>query len=199
MKEAVAAVAAEWAAPGKKKKRRIFSAVAAAVMLLLLCAALYFGGVLADRDDDPDASFEVVEEARSLAPLREGVYQSVEDVRRAVDFHLIVPDGGCSVWAENASWEGKNAHLVTLTCPSGVTVTAVSPAQAAPLIRRSGMELTRMTDLKVINLDAALAVGRDGACLYFADAAACYCLYGEGMSGEDLVLLASSLTSRNVY
>ena len=116
-----------------------------------------------------------------------------------MDFPLIALDEGCVVQADNVDWQGVSARLVTLRFTSGIEITAVSPAQAAPLLKRGGMTLAGNTDLKVVTMDASLAMGPGGACLYFSSGQAAYCLYGPGMTGEQVLIVGSGLTSRNVY
>ena len=187
---------------GKNRKpragRRYPAYAAAALLILILCAAIYFSGVLMDRDDD-GSGFEVEAVREALTPVQPGVYESVAAVRAAVDFPLIALDEGCVAQADNFDWQGTQARLVTLRFSSGIVITAVSPCEAAPLLKRSGMTLAGNTDLKVVTMDAALAMGPDGACLYFSSGQAAYCLYGPGMTGEQVLSAGASLTGRNVY
>ena len=183
--------------PSRGRKGSTALRIAAVAMTALLCAALYFGLILMDRDD-PSAG-EAEEEWQSKAPLQPGQYDSVAAVRAVVDFPLIALNEACIARAENAEWQGRRAHLVTMNFASGIVITAVSPREAAPLIKRSGLELAGNTDLSVVGMDAVLATGPSGACLYFASGSGAYCLYGEGMTGEQVLNAGMGLTSRNVY
>ena len=171
---------------------------AAALLVLFLCAVIYFSGVLMDRDEE---SSPLEAEAAEAAPasLKPGLYESVAALRTAVDFPLIALDEGCVVQADNVDWQGISARLVTLRFTSGIEITAAAPAEAAPLLKRGGMTLAGNTDLKVVTMDASLAMGPGGACLYFSSGQAAYCLYGPGMTGEQVLHVGLGLTSRNVY
>ena len=146
------------------------------------------------------AGFSAAEAAEAApASLKPGLYESVAALRTAVDFPLIALDEGCVVQADNVDWQGISARLVTLRFTSGIEITAAAPAEAAPLLKRGGMTLAGNTDLKVVTMDASLAMGPGGACLYFSSGQAAYCLYGPGMTGEQVLHVGLGLTSRNVY
>ena len=171
--------------------------IGAAVLTVILCAALYFGMILLDRDEA--AETETAESTAAKTPLQPGQYESIADLRTQVDFPLIALNEACIARAENAQWQGIKAHLITMNFASGVVISAVSPREAAPLIKRDGFELAGNTDLKVIGMDASLAVGPSGACLYFSSGSAAYCLYGEGMSAETVAAIGAGLAGQNVY
>ena len=75
----------------------------------------------------------------------------------------------------------------------GFTVTAVRPADAAPMLLRAGLTLSADGDAAALGLPAALAVRGDARCAYFSDDMAAYSVYAPAADAETFAQLLSRL------
>ena len=68
-----------------------------------------------------------------------------------------------------------------------LSLSAVQPATAAPLLLHGDLDVELRSDLTVLNLPAVLASRGNARCLYFSDEAAAYALYAPD-AAEDVFL-----------
>lgn len=182
---------------GKTDKRPLLLRLLSVLLLAVVCALLYLGTVLFPQESDPEAGTRAQEDT-GLGYMTAGEYTDMSILRREAGYPLIAFNESFLAQAESLSWMGRTAHRIVIRFSSGLQILSVSPAEAAPLIRQEGMTFSDRDDLKVLQMDAALAVGDEGACLYFSSAQAAYCLYGPGMTDEDVIRASRTLTQANV-
>ncbi len=183
----------------KSSKRPLLLRLISAVLLLLVCGLLYLGTVLFQRDSDQEAPERIPEAAPVLENITPGEYSDISLLRQAAGYPLLAFSEPFLAQTENLNWMGRTVHRVVMRFSSGMEILSVSPAEAAPLIRQEGMNLAETEDLMVLQMHAALAVGDAGACLYFSSGQAAYCLFGPGMTGEEIIRASRSLTQDNVH
>lgn len=167
--------------------RKIITALAA----LLLCTAFYVLAVLADPVREKDNSKWLVKENTEINTVSRA--ESANQSELAGLLGVAVPrlpgDGQGQV--EDASYRGIRARLYSYRTDRG-TVSAVRPADAAPLLLQNRYSLTGQS-VALLGMQAALATSGTSRCLYFAGDDAAYCLTADGMSEDDFLLLAGEL------
>ena len=93
---------------------------------------------------------------------------------------------------ENTAHDGATARLVTLTY-SGVVLSAVRPASAAPLLLHGELDVALRSDLTALNLPAVLAEKGKARCLYFSDETAAYSVYAPNAEEDVFLQVVSHL------
>lgn len=160
---------------------------------LLLMVILYVGIVLIDRPDaDEQGMYAVTEE--EITPLQAAQFTDASLLARS--FGVEIPclrDVPMRGTARNAAYDGKMARMVTLDY-NGLTITAVRPADAAPLLLREKLSLSADQAYTLLGIPASLATRGDERCLYLITSSAAYSVYAPAMSGEDFLAVAGRLT-----
>lgn len=177
----------------RNKAVRLGKRCLATLGALLLMAILYVGVVLIDRPDaDEQGMYAVTEE--DITPLQAA--QFTDPTLLAQSFGVEIPClSGVPMrgMARNAVYDGKTARVVTLDY-DGLTITAVRPASAAPLLLRDHLSLSTDARYTLLSIPATLASRGDEHCLYFVTSAAAYAVYAPAMRLDDLIALAGRLT-----
>lgn len=166
------------------------------VTVTLICGLIYLCGAALhlfrhDAAGDPER-FAVTREGASLERSIAGETGSISQLRQMAGFPLPFLSGQTFLGeASNADYEGGNARVITMRYAVGITVSAVSPADAAPLLRRSGFSLRMGTGetLRIQGLRQQAVVTENGkaSCVYFTTDDAAYAIEAPGLSGEQLV------------
>ena len=137
------------------------------------------------------SDFEVSDDA-SVSRIVPGESSDLGEIRAICGFPLpYFPGQLMYAGVTNADWDGGNAVRVTMEYASGAVIEAVRPAEAAPLIRRAGMEVQLYGNLRVPftgmydGIGAVMCRGNGASCLYFSTDTAAYSVYAP-VSGDVL-------------
>ena len=175
----------------KRKTPKAVCVILCALAALLLSAVLFAAACLIHREEGSSAF--AVRENDDVLPLQAGEYSDIGRLRQEAGFPLVTLQGSFLGEARNMIWNGKPARWIRLTYNSDITITAVTPADAAPLIRMDGMELSLRTDAAVLGMPATVAVSRNGTCVYFRSGQAAYALFAPGAGEEETLKLCREL------
>ena len=160
---------------GNRKIRRFFAALAKLLGVLLLIGLVYVGASLLHSPDFEGGS--PTETREPVTPMQEGSFTDVQELAGLFGARLpFRPDQKPQEQAVNLERNGMTVRKVTLAY-DGFTVTAVRPADAAPLLLREEMWLSTYDDMEVLGLPAAVASRDDAYCVYFSDDEAAYSIY----------------------
>lgn len=174
--------------------RRALSAAGGALLVLLLIAAVYVAAVLIQSPGENQiSSFSVQEEKETVSRMQSATMNDAEALVQLFGAPLpVLPGFSFTGEAINAAHDGQNARVVTLRY-EGVTLAAVRPASAAPLLQRSGLSVQMRRDLTVLGLPAVLAEKGTAHCLYFSSDSAAYALYAPNAGTEDFLSLTGKI------
>ena len=165
---------------------KVLYALAALLFTALFCLAAVLvhpfdaeGGAGDYRASD----FEVKEE-NDVPRIWPGESSDIGGIRAICGFPLPY-FAGQMMYAEagNVEYGGKNAVRVTMRYQSGMEIEAVRPPEAAPVIRRDGMEVMMYENLRVPfagmqgGIGAIMCRGKADSCLYFSTDDAAYSIY----------------------
>ena len=178
----------------KHKGRRIGSALGTAALVLVLMAVIYIAAVLLQTaEDGGEGSWVVVEDQAPLSRMQSASMSDLTTLAQLFGAPLpTIPGYFAQGEGANALYDGQNARVATLRY-EGVTVTAVRPASAAPLLLRQELSVSLRNDLTVLNLPAVLAEKGGAYCLYFSSEDAAYAIYAPRAQEQDLLSLADRL------
>ena len=166
-------------------------------MIALLAAALLIVfAVMAERpEEEKRAAAYAVTEEEALAAVPATDSDDMSALTRVFGARLpALKNERVAGQVRNGSFEGKTARLATLRFDS-LTVSAVRPASAAPLLKPDGLDVVLADGASVLGMPALLFEGKGAYCLCFSDEAAAYSVYREGGTREEFLLFAASLTS----
>lgn len=160
---------------------------------LLLMAIVYVSAVLLqmpDADSDLDTAAAEPESVPRMQPAAMNSAQALSELFGAPLPYL--PGYAMAGQGDNVDYEGANARLVTLQYP-GVTITAVCPAAAAPLLLHRELPVSLRSDLSCLNLPAMLASKGNARCVYLSGADAAYAVYTPNAGEEDFLAMLEKL------
>ena len=172
------------------KCRRFFKGVGAALLTLALMACAYAAAVLLRTPESGQGDgWQVIEEQETVGPLQAGSTGDPQALARLFGAALpFLPGAAATGTAQNTQYDGALARLATLEY-AGLTISAVRPAAAAPLLLRGELRVDLAGGLTLLNHPAMLA-GRDGAwCLYFSGGDAAYAIYAPQATREEFLAL----------
>lgn len=180
---------------GKGKCKRFLSGLGGLILVLIAAGMIYVAAVLLQT---PEAEKQ---DAYAAAPTRAPVTRmqaaQMDDagqLARMFEGRLpVIPSLTPRGRGENATHDGAAARLVTLIY-NGVTISAVQPATAAPLLLHGDLDISTRSDLTALNLPAVLASRGDAYCLYFSDENAAYAVYAPQASEADFLALIGHLS-----
>lgn len=166
------------------------------IMSVFVAALLIVFAVMAERpEEEKRAAAYAVTEEETLAAVPATDSDDMSALTRVFGARLLALRGEhVAGQVRNGSFEGGMARLAALHFDS-LTVSAVRPASAAPLLKPEGMEVTLTDGVSVLGMPAVLFEGNGAFCLCFSDEAAAYSVYREGGVREEFLLFAASLTS----
>ena len=171
------------------KFRRALAHAGLTLLSLALMAAVYVAAVLVHSPEAEEPSFVVREEQEAVTRLQAASTSDVAALARVFGSRLpAVPDAAMNGEASNASHDGQIARLAVLRY-NGLTISAVRPAAAAPLLLHGELSVELRSGLDVQNLPVMLASREDAFCAYFADETAAYAVYAPHASREDFLSL----------
>lgn len=163
---------------GKSKGSRLFGGLIKLLLILLAVAAIYVAVVVLESPEEgEESSFVVVEEPEAVERLQPSASNDARALAQLLGHRLPVwKDHPVAGDAANAVHDGQTVRQITLRY-EGLVISAVRPASAAPLLLRSGLDVSLRSDLVALNLPAVLASRGGEYCLYFSDEQAAYAIY----------------------
>ena len=167
---------------------RLFSRLGGMILALLAAALIYLAAVLLQSPGANRQEGLITEETQPpVTRMQAATMNDARELARMFESRLPVLSGyQLSGQGVNTSHDGATARLVNLYY-NGVTLSAVQPATAAPLLLHGDLDVELRSDLTVLNLPAVLASRGNARCLYFSDEAAAYVLYAPD-AAEDVFL-----------
>ena len=184
-------IMAEQTVKNPKSKARIILGKAVTFLLtLLLIGAVYVAAVLLQSPGDNEtASYVVQEEKEPVTRMQSATVNSAQQLASLFGAPLpALPGYAVTGRGGNTSHDGETVRIASLQY-SGLTVTAVRPASAAPLLLKSDLSVSMRGDLTLLNLPAMLANKGSAFCLYASSEDAAYAIYAPNAQEEDFMAL----------
>ena len=149
---------------GKKTLKTVFAVIGA----VLAMAVIYLAAVMLQTPTDGAVgSFVVEDEPEIVTRMQPAQFDDAQSL--AVQFGAtlpVVPSLLIRGQAGNTTHDGQNVRVATVQY-EGLVITAVRPASAAPLLLRSELSVSLVSDLTVLNHPAVLATKGGAKCVYF--------------------------------
>ena len=180
------------AEPQKNKllKRWSLRALAALGLAAALCVGYLFAVLLPRAAIRREDRFLV--EAEPVTRMQPATMNQPTALAQMFEAPLpILPGYTAEGEADNAQYDGQLARVATLRY-EGLTISAVRPAAAAPLIRQNGLSVTG--SVTVLNQPAVLARRGDSFCLYLTTDDAAYAIWAPEATEEQFDSVLSRLT-----
>ena len=179
----------------KSRLRRLISRLSGMILALIAAAVIYLALVMLQTLGVANkAEPGTPEKQPAITRMQAATMNDVRELARMYEARLPVLSGyKLSGRGENATHDGGVARVVRLYY-NGVTISAVRPASAAPLLLHGELDITLRTDRTVLNLPAVLACRNGAYCLYFSDETSAYTLYAPQAEEEEFLSLASRLS-----
>ena len=164
-------------------------------LLALVAMALVYGTavMLQSVKVEQASSYVVVDDPAPLTRMQTGAARDARALAQLFGAPLpmlpgYTPDGE----GGNASHDGDIARVAVLRY-DGLTITAVQPLTAAPLLLREGMSVSLREDLSVLGLPAVLSRQGDACCVYFTSDFATYSIYSPQAEETDFFAILDRL------
>ena len=149
--------------------------------------------VLQMPDDELSASYVVVEEPEEITRMQSATMNDAPSLAQLFGAPLpYIPGYAMTGQGENRTYDGALARMVTMEY-SGVTISAVRPASAAPLLLRADLSVALRTDLNYLSLPAVLAQRGEAKCVYLTGEQAAYAVYAPRAGEEEFLALLERL------
>ena len=163
---------------GKGRGKGILKTFFAVTGTVLLMAVVYLAAIMLQTPADGAAgSFVVEDEPETVTRMQPAQFSDAQSL--AAQFGAPLPVGPSLLLrgqAGNTTHDGQNVRVASLQY-EGLVVTAVRPASAAPLLLRSELSVSLVSDLTVLNHPAVLAARGGAKCVYFTGESAAYSVY----------------------
>ena len=160
---------------------------------LLLMAIVYVSAIMLqipEADSDID---HAPAERESLPRMQPADMNSAKALAELFGAKLpCLPGYAMAGQGTNIDYEGANARMVTLQY-TGVTISAVRPAAAAPLLLREDLSVSLRSDLSYLNMPAMLAEKGNARCVYLSGTDAAYSVYAPQAGEEDFLSMLEKL------
>jgi len=178
---------------GKGKGKRFFSALGGLILVLIAAGVIYLTVVLLQPPGDDGRDTYAAATRAPVTRMQAAQMDDAKQLARMYEGRLpAVPSLTPRGRGENKTHDGSAARLVTLFY-NGVTISAVQPASAAPLLLHGEMDISTRSDLTALNLPAVLASRGSAYCLYFSDEDAAYSVYAPKATEEEFLSLIDRL------
>lgn len=163
---------------GKGRKKGILKTVFAVIGVLLAMAVIYVGAIMLQSPTDGTAgSFVVEDEPETVTRMQPAQFSDAQSLAAEFGAPLpVVPSLLIRGQAGNTTHDGQNVRVAALRY-EGLVITAVRPVSAAPLLLRSELSVSLVSDLTVLNHPAVLAAKGGAKCVYFTGESAAYSVY----------------------
>ena len=174
------------------KKKGIWGGLFLTLGALLLMAVAYVSAILLQVPEE-EAEAYAAEDQTPLTRMQPAAMNDAQALAELFGAPLPYLSGYAMTGnGTNADYEGTVARVATLQY-SGVTVTAVRPASAAPLLLRGDLSVDLRSDLSVLNLPALLASKGNARCVYLSGTEAAYAVYAPQAAEEDFLSMLEKL------
>ena len=174
---------------GKGAVGRIFLVLG----VVLLMAIVYVSAILLQIPEDETDSYVGAEEPEPVTRMQPAAMNDAQALAGLFGAPLpYLPGYAMRGQGDNANYEGSVARIATLQY-SGVTITAVRPASAAPLLLHEDLSVSMRSDLSILHLPAVLAGKGNARCVYFSGADAAYSVYAPQAGEQDFFNMLSNL------
>lgn len=175
------------------KKRGFVFKVLIVLGTLLLMAVVYVSAILLQIPEDETNSHVAAEEPEPVSRMQPAAMNDASALAEMFGAPLpCLPGYAMRGQGDNANYEGSTARVAALQY-SGVTVSAVRPASAAPLLLHEELSVQLRTGLSVLNLPAVLAEMGNARCVYFSSTDAAYSIYAPQADAQDFFNMLESL------
>ena len=159
---------------------------------LLLMAVVYVSAILLQMPDAESGIDSAGAEAK-ISPMQPAAMNSAQALAELFGAPLpCLPGYAMAGNGMNADYEGAVARVATLQY-TGVTISVVRPAAAAPLLLRGDLSVDLRSDLSVLNLPALMATKGNARCVYLSGADAAYSVYASQAGEEDFLAMLEKL------
>ncbi|MBR3017242.1 MAG: hypothetical protein IKH57_09220 [Clostridia bacterium] len=172
------------------KKTGIWGGIFIALGALLLMAVIYVSAILLQMPEEESYNADEQTPVTRMQPAAMSDARALAELFGAQLPYL--PGYAMAGSGTNADYEGVVARVVTLQY-SGVTVAAVRPASAAPLLLHGDLSVEMRSDLSVLNLPAMLASKGQARCVYLTGKDAAYSVYAPQAAEEDFISMLEKL------
>ncbi|MBR5109225.1 MAG: hypothetical protein IK099_03435 [Clostridia bacterium] len=170
------------------KKTGIWGSVFLGLGALLLMGVVYVAAILLQMPDE-----EANAPSTPLTRMQPAAMNDAQALAALFGAPLpCLPGYAMAGSGTNADYEGSVARVATLQY-SGVTITAVRPAAAAPLLLRKELSVEMQSGLSVLNLPALSASKGNARCVYLSGADAAYAVYAPQAAQEDFLSMLEKL------
>lgn len=181
----------------RDRKRKIIRGALLAFGVLVIAAVIYIGAVMLESPDRL-AEDGLLEEYDPVTPLQAGQTTTPETLAKMFGGMLpAIRNASMNGVTENMVYEGMTVRRADQYY-SGVTVTAVSPADASPLLNYGALSVDAGTEnLLCLGCKAMLAQKGDARCVYFTKGNTAYAVYAPQASKDDFFALLERLYEVN--
>ena len=147
------------------------------LILAAMAAAYTLAVVLHMPTQVQSEDYVVVEDPVPVTPMQPASMNDPQGLARLFEAPIpALPGYAVSGEGGNTAHDGETARVAVLRY-EGLTIMAVQPASAAPLLLREELNVSLRGDVTVLGLPAVMAE-RDGAfCVYFSNSWAAYSVY----------------------
>ena len=175
------------------KKRGFLVRILILLGTLLLMAVVYVSAILLQIPEDETNSHVAAEEPEPVSRMQPAAMNDAPALAGLFGAPLpCLPGYVMRGQGDNASYEGSIARIATLQY-SGVTISAVRPASASPLLLHEDLSVQLRNGLSVLNLPAVLAEKGSARCVYFSSADAAYTVYAPQAGEQDFFDMLDNL------
>ncbi len=175
--------------------KRLFSRLGSMILALVAAVLIYLAVVLLQTPGAKRQDAYIVEETQPpVTRMQAATMNDARELARMFEARLPVLSGyRLSGQGVNTSHDGENARLVNLYY-NGVTISAVRPSAAAPLLLHGELNVDLRSDLTVLNLPAVMAAKGNARCLYFSDETTAYSIYAPNAEEDAFLALLPRLS-----
>lgn len=178
---------------GNKKKSGVIGRFFLILGALLLMAVVYVSAILLQIPEDETAGYASVEKQEAITRMQPAAMNNAQALSELFGAPLpYLPGYAMRGQGDNMNYEGSVARIATLQY-AGVTITAVRPAAAAPLLLHEEMSVVLQSGLSFLRLPAVLAEKGNARCVYFSSTDAAYSVYAPQAGEQEFFDLLSTL------
>ena len=175
----------------KRRTNRFFSALGGLLGAVLLIGIVYVAASVLHSPELGEGA--PAQTAAPVTPMQAGASGDAAALCGLFGAPLpVLPGYAMNGQAENLTRDGRTVRRVTLFY-DGFTVTAVRPAEAAPMLLVPGLSVSSRADLTLFGCPAMLASRDKAYCLYYSDETAAYAIYAPDADEESFLLLLGKL------
>lgn len=176
-----------------ERKQGVIGRVFLAVGTLLLMAVVYVSAILLQIPEDDTTHFTASAEPETVIRMQPAAMNNAQALSELFGAALpYLPGYAMSGQGDNMNHEGNVARIAALQY-TGVTITAVRPSSAAPLLLHEELSVSLRGDLSVLNSPCVLAEKGNARCVYFSNADAAYSVYAPQAGEQDFFNMLSNL------